>query len=388
MRLVRLVPLLLILATAACKSESREKPSTTSASPDEGARRIVLPADSPMLDQIKVAPVALAEMPTVEIRAPAKLHADPNRLAEVELPVSGHILRVLVRVGDAVTQGQPLLEMESPEAAKFQSVYVEARASVAQARAALSKAEADRDRLRDLFEHKAVARKELLNAETEFEERGQALQQALAEEEQARQRLKILRVPPGKFGSIFVLRAPLAGKVLEMNVAPGGFWTESAAPVMTIADLSQVWVTASIPESDISKIRLGASLEVQLTAYPDRSWQVNVSRIADSVDAQTHTVTVWAELDNPDGLLRPEMFGWVRYVESVSQFPVVPTGAIVQSESGPFVYRVVKPGIFEAVPVEVGVRREGQVVARSGLSEGDQIVVDGTMLLKGYGEER
>ncbi|MFZ1864760.1 MAG: efflux RND transporter periplasmic adaptor subunit [Polyangiales bacterium] len=380
-----LVILLMLSTTVACKASPKQDEPSPAASQNDSARRIVLPPDSPMLAEIGVEPVTSAEVPTVEVVAPGKLRADPNRLARVELPITGRITQVLVGLGDAVVQGQPLMEVDSPEAGEFQSAYLEARASVAEATAALSKAEADRDRISDLFEHKAVARKEVLNAETELEQRREELAQARAEAEQAGARLKILELKPGKFGKRFTLKAPLAGKVIEMNVAPGQFWSDISAPLMTIADLSKIWVTSNVPEQDISKIRVGALLDVELTAYPDRSWRVAVFRIADAVDPQTHTVTVWGEIDNPDGLLRPEMFGRVRYVDSIAQLPVIPAAAVVQSESGPFVYRQVAPGTFEAVPVTLGVRHGDRVAVLKGIEHGDQIVVQGTMLLEGSG---
>ncbi|MGB5694971.1 MAG: efflux RND transporter periplasmic adaptor subunit [Polyangiales bacterium] len=387
MSFFRFTMVLVVATPIACKSAPKQEDAGAPSSvQDEVARRIVLPPDSPMLEEIHVDAVASAQMPTVEVVAPGKLRADPNRLAKVELPVTGRITRILVSLGDAVTEGQTLMEVDSPEAGEFQSASLQARASVAEAAAALSKAEADRDRISDLFEHKAVARKEVLNAETALEQRRQELAQARAEAEQATARLKILGLSPGKVGKQFTLRAPLAGKVIEMKVAPGQFWSDVSAPLMTIADLSKVWVTSNVPEGDISKIRVGASLDVELSAYPDRSWQVTVLRIADEVDPQTHTVTVWGELENPDGLLRPEMFGRIRYVDAVAQLPVIPLDAVVQSESGPFVYRQVAQGTFEPVAVTLGVRRNQQVAVLSGLKEGDQIVVGGNMLLEGSGK--
>lgn len=385
---LRLSFALLALVIVACKAAPQQDapPPPPPSSQDDAARRIVLPADSPMLSEIDVQEVATAEVPKVEVVAPGKLRADPNRVAKVELPVTGRITRVLVSLGDAVAEGQTLMEVDSPEAGDFQSAYIQARASVAEATAALSKAEADRDRISDLFEHKAVARKEVLNAQTELEQRQQELAQARAGAEQAVGRLKILGLDPGKFQKRFTLRAPLAGKVIEMNVAPGQFWGNISAPLMTIADLSKIWVTSDVPEGDVSKIRVGASLEVSLTAYPNRSWQVTVFRIADEVDPQTHTVTVWANLENPDGLFRPEMFGRIRYVDKVERLPVVPLGAVVQSERGPFVFRQVAPGAFEPVAVTLGVRYDEQIAVLNGLQAGDQIVVGGSMLLEGSGE--
>lgn len=385
MRAFRIVGLMALCLGVACKTKPQQSDTPSKSPTDESSRRIVLPPDSPMLAEIQVQPAASAKVPTVEVVAPGKLRADPNRLARVELPVTGRVTRVFVALGDAVVEGQPLMEVDSPEAEELQSKYLEARASVAETTAEFSKAEADHARIRDLFEHKAVARKEVLNADTVLEQRRQELAQARAQADEARERLKILGLEPGTLGKRFTLRAPLAGKVIEMNVAPGEFWSDISAPLMTVADLSKIWVTSNVPEQDISKIRVGALLDVELTAFPDRTWRVAVFRIADAVDPQTHTVTVWGEIDNPDELLRPEMFGRIRYVNAVATLPTVPAEAIVQSEAGPFVYRQVAPGSFEPVPITLGVRHGDQVAVLKGIEAGDQIVVGGTMLLEGSG---
>ncbi|MGB8330276.1 MAG: efflux RND transporter periplasmic adaptor subunit, partial [Polyangiales bacterium] len=174
----RLSAPVLACALLACQGKPQPDAFARSSSADDARGRVVLPADSPMLAEIHVDTVTSAEVPTVEVVAPGKLRADPNRLAKVELPVTGRITQVFVSLGDAVTEGKPLMEVDSPEAADVQSAYLQARASVAESAAALSKAEADRERVRDLFEHKAVARKEVLNADTEYEQRRQALAQA------------------------------------------------------------------------------------------------------------------------------------------------------------------------------------------------------------------
>jgi Cu(I)/Ag(I) efflux system membrane fusion protein len=82
------------------------------------------------------------------------------------------------------------------------------------------------------------------------------------------------------------------------------------------------------------------------------------------------------------------MFGRIRYVNVFQRLPIVPAGAIVQSERGPFVYRQVSPGAFEPVPVTLGVRQDDRVAVLSGIEAGDQIVVAGTMLLEGSGSAR
>jgi len=351
---------------------------------DAATRRVTLPTDSPLLDELKTGVVERAEFPTAEIVAPGRLRAVPTRYARVSSPVKGKIARVLVQEGDAVAQGAPLVELESADATEFESAQVQARAAVDQARSELAKADADRDRLRDLFAHDAVARKEVLNAETEYDRAAAAMRQAEAALAEASRRLEILGLAPGKVDQALVVRAPLAGKVIDLAVAPGVFWDDTNAPLMSVADLAVLWVTSNVPEADVSKIRVGESLEVHLTAVPDRVFQATVQRVADTVDPTSHTIEVRGELANPDGLLRPEMFGQIRHVDALAQIAVVPVDAVLQSEGEPYVYRVVSPGVFEPTPVQLGVRRAKRVAVLRGVAAGDTIVVDGAVLLAGY----
>jgi cobalt-zinc-cadmium efflux system membrane fusion protein len=277
-----------------------------------------------------------------------------------------------------------LVELESADATEFESEQVKARAALDEKRSELAKADADRDRLRDLFAHDAVARKEVLDAETEYDRAEAATRQAEATLAESSRRLEILGLTPGNVDQALVVRAPLAGKVIDLAVAPGVFWDDTNAPLMAVADLAVLWVTSSVPEANVAKIRVGESLEVHLSAVPDRVFEATVLRVADTVDPTSHTIEVRGELANPDGLLRPEMFGQIRHVDALAKIAVVPVDAVLQSEGAPYVYRVVSPGVFEPTPVELGVRREDRVAVLRGVAAGDSVVVDGAVLLAGY----
>lgn len=380
-----LVLLGIVVAISGCGKEDRDSASSATAPTVEGGtRRITLPADSPLLLELKVARVEEADFPSAEIVAPGRLRAEPTRFARITSPVKGKIARVLVVSGDAVEAGAPLVELESPDASGFEADQLQARAAVDQAHSALAKADADRERMRDLFAHNAVARKEVLNAETEYDRAAAALKQAEATLADKTRRLQILGLEPGHLDQPLVVRAPLAGKVLDMAVAPGVFWDDTSVPLMSVADLTVLWVISNVPEAGVSKIRVGEQLEVQLTAHPERVFTATVTRVADTVDPQSHTVEVRGELANPDGLLRPEMFGQIRHVDAPARTAVVPIDAVLQSEGFPYVYRELSPGVFEPASVELGVRREGRVAVLRGLSVGDRVVVDGAILLAGY----
>jgi cobalt-zinc-cadmium efflux system membrane fusion protein len=153
--------------------------------------------------------------------------------------------------------------------------------------------------------------------------------------------------------------------------------------VLTVADLATVWVTSQVPESYIRFVQRGEQIEISLVAYPGHSFAGHVARIADTVDPQTRTVKVQAEMDNRDGRLRPEMYGTIHHVEATAKTAVVPIGAVVQNESESVVFVETAPGRFEQRSVTLGKRAGGVVRIVRGIVAGEVVAVDGVMLLKG-----
>ena len=343
---------------------------------------VTIPADSPKLAQIQVDTVRTAEVPVDQVTSPGKIEANPNRMAHVMLPVAGRIVAVSIRIGERVQQGSTLLTIESPDIDAAISAYIQAQASVAQARSVTAKAQSDLDRERDLFDHNAVAQKDVINTEAILTQAKASLEQSHAAVEQAQRRLQILGVKPGEFGQRLAVRAPISGKILEMNVVPGEFRNDTSAPVMTIADLSTVWVTADVPESAIRFIKTGERLDIELTAYPGETFRGRVTQIADLVDPQTRTVKVRAEVPNGTGRFRPDMFARVSHTETTEQRPVVPAAAVIQDEGKSFVWREQGRGQFQRAPVELGSRAGDRIAVKQGVNAGDRVVTDGVMLLR------
>lgn len=343
---------------------------------------VVIPSDSPKLKEIKVDAVRDAEVPFDEVVSPGKIEANPNLVSHVTLPVAGRISTVLVKIGDAVKRGQPVLTIESPDADAAESIYRQAQAALTQSKANLNKAQADYDRAKDLFDHNAVAKKDVLTAENALAQAKSALDQAQAAVDQGARKIEILGLKPGSFGQKVVVPAPISGKILDMSVAPGEYRNDTNAAVMTIADLSSVWVSADVPESQIRFIDPGERVDVTLTAFPGETFRARVMRIADTVDPQTRTIKVRAELDNARGRLRPEMFGTIKHTDSVRRMPVVPAGAVVQDGGKSIVWMERAPGRFQPVEVKEGGRTDGLIAMTAGARAGDRVVVDGAMLLR------
>jgi len=208
-----------------------------------------------------------------------------------------------------------------------------------------------------------------------------ALDQALASREQAERRLTVLGLTPGDFAQQVSVRSPLSGKVLELSVVPGEFRNDTSAPVMTIADLSTVWVSSQVPETYIRFIQPGERVDIKLVAYPDETFEGRVSRIADTVDAQTRTVKVHAEMVNPQGRFRPEMFGSIHHIESMEKMAVVPAGAVLENNGRSMVFVESSPGTFQERVVTIGKKDGDRIRILKGLKPGEIVVADGAMLL-------
>lgn len=356
---------------------------------------VTLPADSPKLRELRVEAVRRESVAEDVVVSPGKVEMNPNRVSKVLLPVPGRISTVQARVGDSVRAGQVLVTVESNEASdavgglrQAETGILQAETGLTLAKAAQAKAQSDYDRTRDLFEHRAVAQKEVLNAENILtqakagvEQAQAAVKQAKTVREQAERRLGLLGITKNEYGQKIAVRAPLNGKIMDLSVVAGEYRTDTGTALMTVADLSSVVIAANVPETGIRFISLGEPVEITLTAFPGATFSGRVARIADGVDPQTRTIRVLAEVANPGFRIRPEMFGQVRHAHGAALQPVVPVAALIESEGGTSVFVERRPGEFELRKVTVGTRSGDRVAVTSGLAEGDRVVVSGTFLL-------
>jgi len=354
--------------------------SPTAKAPSQGL--VEFNRDAAKLRQIATEPVHTVAMPAEEITAPAKIEANPNRVGHALMPVPGRIVSVRVKLGDAVVQGQPLVSVDSPSISDAESAYTQSEAGVRQADVTLAKANADLARSKELFDHGALASKEVLVAEAAADMAKAAVEQAKAARDQSRQKLEHLGLKPGQAQQQVTVAAPISGKVLEINAVQGEYHNEINASLFTIADLSRVWVSSDVPESAIRFCHVGGQAELDLIAYPNETFRARVTRIADIVDPETRTVKVTAELDNPNGRLRPQMFGRLHYAGSTRPTIWVPEAAVVQVDGKDAVFVEEAPGRFRATPIQLGRRHNSGFAVLAGLASGQRVVTTGTVYVK------
>lgn len=372
------------LLCACGEKKAAEVPAASAASAKSASvnpSQVSIDEASPQLAQIRTESLEATLVPAGSVSAPGKVEVNTNRLAHVTLPVSGRVTQVNVKAGDFVRQGQALLTVESPDADAAVANYQQAQAAITQAKSALTKSQMDSDRAKDLYEHGAVPQKEVLNAQALTVQAQAGVEQAQAMSEQARRKLQILGISPGSYGQRVSVHAPISGKVLELSVVDGEYRNDLSTPLMTIADLSAVWISCDLPETAVRFVKTGEAVKIDLAAYPGEEFRGRVTLIGDMVDPQTRTLKVRAELANPQGRLKPEMFGNIQLAETTEQRPTVPVAALMAAEGKTLVWREVKRGVFEKVAIRTGPQVGERVAVLEGLDRTDRVVVDGVMLL-------
>jgi len=386
----------LAVSTACSRSEppdasadARLGAGESSRSPSADAPVVVVPTDSPQFKQLHVEAVRVQAFPADEVTAPAKVMINPNRISRVLPPVQGRVLSVSVKLGDAVAEGQPLVTLSSPDADAAISAYLQADATLRQSRVTLAKTTTDLERSRKLLQYQAISEKDALAAENDLAAARAALETAEAARAQALRKLLLLGLEPTDLQQPVVVRAPIAGVVTDISVTPGDYRAavSSAAdvttPLMSIADLSTVWVASDVPEAFMRFIRVGESVAITFVAYPGETFSGRVARIATAVDPQTRTLKVQVDLPNPDGRFVPEMFGTMRHVGPAELLPVVPASAVLVEYGRSEVFVERGPGQFQRRVVTTGVRTDERVAITSGLDSKSRVVVDGAILLRG-----
>ncbi len=278
-----------------------------------------------------------------QVRVPGSVQLDERRISVVATRTDAFVQEVAnVTTGDRVTRGQPLLKLYSPDIAAAGALYVTELASGA------GTAGGARQRLENLG----------VPADT------------IAELERTR------RVP-----LLFDWRAPRSGVVLERN-AIDGMKTTAGAVLFRLADTSQVWVIADVPEYDMAAVRIGAAAVVRPRGLAGRTFEGRITLIYPQVMRDTRTTRVRIELANPEGQLLPDMYAEVVIASgSGSAVVAVPEGAVIDSGTRQVVIIDRGEGKFEPREVKTGARGGGYVEIREGLVADERVVVAANFLI-------
>jgi len=308
-----------------------------------------------------------------------ELAVDQRAYAEVGAPVQARVTRLLVNAGETVRRGQTLAELTSPELGQARAEYLSAEARVKLADAAL-------ERKQGLAAEKIVPLREVQEAESQAAE--------------ARAALRTARAAIGAFGveppstdtadatsSVFVLRSPVGGSVIERRAVVGQM-LDPSTPAFRIGNLSTLWLTVHAFERDAVRIQNGAAARLMFPALPGRDFQGKVTMVGQYVESESRTVPVRIDVRNMSGLLRPGMSATAVLPVGASGDPIlsVPVAAVQRVRNDWCVFLPRGNGTFEIRRIGRGRDLAGGVEVLSGLRAGEQIVVDGAFLLKAQAE--
>lgn len=371
----RLLVFFLGAASAALLPACTRAPAHDDASaPTVSGDRILFPANSPQRAAI-VAVAAEPRGPEVR-RLSGRVVWDEEATVRVYSPVAGRVAALAVALGDRVEKDAVLLRIDSPD-------FGQAQADVRKANADALLAARTLARTKDLFEHGAVARKELDAAED-------AQAGAESEQQRATARLKLYGAAPGEVDGLFALRTPLGGTVVEKNVTPGqevrpdqqlANAPQLFAPLVVLSDPTRLRVLIDAPERELAVLRPGVPMSVRSMAISDQVFPGQIDGVSDSLDPTTHMVTVRGRVENPERRLKAEMFVTVEFTVDAPAGVDIPTKAVFMKNERHFVYVEDAGGAYIRREVELGPEHDGKILVRHGVTAGQRVVTEGGLLL-------
>jgi cobalt-zinc-cadmium efflux system membrane fusion protein len=358
----------ILSASTGChaKNPSEAKDLASRAFLVEGKHRVI-PEDSPLRSRLKVIPVNASSIQR-HLNVPATVQPDPARFAKVAPPLSGRVTTVHVSLGDTVAKGQALFSLDSPDLISAQSEYLKTVSSRSQAERVLV-------RQKDLRAHGIAAEREVEQAQTDLDLADRELHRAGLQ-------LRLLGSNTNSIGKPMVVRAPIHGRVVEFKIAQGEMLNDVSAAVMTIADLSEVWIIANVQEMDVRRIHVGQAAAISMAAYPEERFDGRVHVIGDILNPETRTLSVTLVFKNSDDRLKPGMFGTVDFLSESVHALLVDTSAVVLTGRDNQVFVEVTPWHFEARTVQLDTSVGNKAIVLSGLTAGERIVVQDAVVLQ------
>jgi cobalt-zinc-cadmium efflux system membrane fusion protein len=334
------------------------------------------------------------ELIDVDLTTTGKVGFNEDRLTPVFAPYGGRVLEVLANKGELVAVGQPLLVVESPDLVSAVNDFAEAHTNEDKAKIALDIAEKAAQRARNLNSLEALATKELQAAESDLARARDDYRRAVAAVSVVRNRLALFGKSVDEIKQLeepitdqldrrIIIRAPLAGTIVDRKVGPGQYVKpDTPDPLYLIGDLSNVWVNADVYETYLPQIHIGASVEITVPAYADKTFPARISAINPTVDAATRTIHVRCSVPNAAGLLKPEMFASIRISSAAKRkVSAIPSTAVLTQGNESFVLAEDSIGRFRKRRVKPVREAQGYTVVEDGLAGCDRVVTRGALLL-------
>jgi cobalt-zinc-cadmium efflux system membrane fusion protein len=371
------VALVLAMTLTACSSNDRKRVGqmtsySTNASASSVPQLFTIPQDQ--MSHVQVVTVQPTRLIRT-LRLTGAVAYNAFNTTPVISQVGGPVSRILVVPGQHVKTGQPMLDVSSPDYSQLLDAYLKAADS-------FRLADKNWVRAQDLYQHHAIAQRDLEQAESDRN-------QARADLNAADQGMRILGIKnPGDLAkapssALIPVLAPIGGEVVERLVSPGQVVQAGQTQAFTISDLSTVWVLANVYQADLAAVRTGDDVVVETDSYPER-FHGRISYVSPALDPNTRTLQARIVVDNPGEKLKRDMYCTVTVTAgSIPNAIAVPDSSVLRDDNNqPFVYLATSANQFGRRDVEIGESLDGKTRILRGLSPGERVVGDGSLFLQ------
>ena len=321
-----------------------------------------------------------------------KISVDEDRSTQVFSPFAGRVTRLLVRPGDHVEQGQPLFVIEAADTVQAQNDFVAAVTGLNKAKSQLELAQTQDKRAKDLYEGKAAPLKDYQSSQAALISAQNDMRSSETALEAARNRLRILGLSEeditafqdkGRINREATIVAPITGTVVQRKIGPGQYVNSAASdPVFVIGDLSTVWITAYVRETEASDVAVGQEAAFTVLAFPGRVVNARINYVSAAIDPVTRRLTVRATVDNPDEKLKPEMFANVT-IYSTDDHPAVcvPKQALIYEGNQIRLWVARNDKTIELRTIKAGLANSDLVEVKTNLAAGEEVVTKGSLFI-------
>jgi membrane fusion protein, heavy metal efflux system len=321
-----------------------------------------------------------------------KIAVDEDRSTPVFSPYAGRVTKLLARPGDQVKQGQPLFVIEAADNVQAQNDFIAAMTALNKAKSALDLAQLQNKRAQDLFEGKAVPLKDYQQSQATLIQAQNDLRSTQTALEAARNKLRILGLTDeaiatfqekGRINPETTIFSPISGTVVQRKIGPGQYVNSGASdPVFVIGDLSTVWLTAFVRETDAANVSVGQQIVFNVLALPGHPLTASINYVSAAIDPATRRLMVRATVDNKDGQLKPEMFANVT-IFSAGDHPAigVPKQALIYEGDQVRVWIAHEDKSIELRQITPGLTNGDLVEVEGNLKPGEQIVTKGSLFI-------
>src|SRR5216683_298981 len=345
---------------------------------------------------LKLAPVAMMAFRPEQVTE-GNIAVDDNLTTPVFSHYSGRVIKVIAMLGDVVEPGAPLFVINATEFVQAQNDLITALANLQSARSQLKMAQTTEKRTHELYLAQGGSLKDWQQAQTDLITAQNTVRSDEIAVHAVRNRLRILgktdqeiasleAQPTQKLDPVAIVTAPVRGTITQRQIGVGQYINSEAAgatnPVYTISDLSTVYLIANVREVDAPLMKVGLPLEVHVLAYPGRVFKGKVFYVAPSIDPNTHRLSVRADVENPDGALKPGMFANFSIITGeAATAPAVPQEAIVYEGERARVWVAGEGDTLALREIRTGRTSDGMVEVLAGLSAGEKVVTSGAVFI-------